>query len=119
MKKSLLLALLCIYTAQAQAAHVYFDDGRVCKGCKVVQKGDRVLSVTDKKGDAWKVRENQRIWVDKHPYARAYAQRTAFAAQQYGQQMQMQNLMQQRQPVNINCTSTAVGMTGYTNCSGY
>ena len=112
-------------TIYKRKGHVYFQDGRICKGCTVYKNTDipdELGIVIDSHGKWYRSHGFGVVGIDEHPYARAYAQGAAMAAQQYSQQAQYQNMVQrqqQRQPVNIDCSSYGLGYTLQTNCHSY
>lgn len=102
-----LLTLLTIGTAQA--ADVYFDDGRVCVGCQYKMVGGYVDEVVDRAGNSWDIKEGQHIQIERHPMLRRFGYGLSAA----GQQMQMNSTI--RRPVNTNCQFYG----SMTNCTSY
>ncbi len=105
-----------------QTGHLYYENGLVCKGCKLIVAKDMTLAIViDKEGYQWPTVGLKAI--DEHPYMRRYAQAAAVSAQQYGQQMQQNaqrqmEMFQQNRPLNTNCTTTPSGYGwSNTNCN--
>lgn len=98
----------------AWAANVYFNDGRVCKGCKVKYTTDGYIASVTKKGVEWFHPDN-RVIVDKHPYARAYAQGLSQAGYQYSAQQQAQ----QSRRLNCSTNGNFYGQQYFSNTNCY
>jgi hypothetical protein len=100
----------------AWAAHVYFDDGRVCTGCKVTSEQGKLKSVKDKSGNEWVKEETKFIRVVRHPYLLSLFLSTAAGAQQFGQGMtDSANAQMMQRPVTTNCNT----YTNMVNCTSY